>query len=66
MSKYNITLTKAEIATAILNYINHKITISGRKELEDPILTFRNEDGLLGYIEVDILVDEHASPREQS
>lgn len=58
MSKYTITLTKSEIEAAILDYIDREVTISGRKKLQDPKLAFRDKDGGIGYLEVDIHVDE--------
>lgn len=64
MSKYTITLTKSEIEVAVLSYINREVTICGRKELKDPVISFRDKDGSVGYFEVDIESSGPASAKE--
>lgn len=64
MSRYVITLNKSEIIDAVLRYVNSEVTIGNRRDLKDPTVTFRDKDGLVGLLDVDIEVKEDSSNDE--
>lgn len=64
MSKYSITLTKQEIELAILAYVNRGVTINGRRELDEPSLSFLNKDGDIGYFSCIVEVEPPKPDKE--
>lgn len=58
MSKLSITLTKREVEQAVLNYVNKRVTVNGRREIETPEVSFMNAAGDIGYFTCSIDTNE--------